>query len=80
MAGARRLPVARADVPEPTWNRILDVVVTDQHLFLMFGARGRGDRSAPRVCERDDAQRFAEFVSGKSEANKSEAKLALKPN
>lgn len=49
------------------WERMLDVVVTDQHLFLMFG-RVVGVIVPRRAFADDaDAQRFAEFVRGKSQ-------------
>ena len=52
------------------WNKVQDVIVTDQHLFLMF-ARLVGV-IVPRRAFADDgeAQRFAEFVRSKT----------LKPN
>jgi hypothetical protein len=52
------------------WERILDVVVTNQHLFLMFGRVVGVIVPRRAFANDDDAQRFAEFVSGK----------ALKPN
>ena len=52
------------------WERILDVVVTDTHLFLMFGRVVGVIVPRRAFANDDDAQRFAEFVNGK----------ALKPN
>jgi hypothetical protein len=52
------------------WERVLDVVVTNQHLFLMFGRVVGVIVPRRAFANDDDAQRFAEFVSGK----------ALKPN
>jgi hypothetical protein len=48
------------------WDKVLDVVATNEHLFLMFGRLA--GVIVPRRCFADDgeAQRFAEFVRGKT--------------
>jgi hypothetical protein len=52
------------------WSRVVEVVVTDQHLFLMFGRVVGVIVPRRAFANDDDARRFAEFVNGK----------ALKPN
>jgi hypothetical protein len=47
------------------WERVLDVVVTDQHLFLMFGRVVGVIVPRRAFANDDDAQRFAAFVNGK---------------
>ena len=49
------------------WDKVQDVIVTDQHLFLMFG-RLVGVIVPRRAFANDgEAQRFAEFVRSKTQ-------------
>ena len=50
-----------------SWDKVLDVIVTNEHLFLMF-CRLAGVIVPRRAFANDtEAQRFAEFVRGKAQ-------------
>ena len=53
--------------PHVPWDKVLDVIVTNEHLFLMFG-RLVGLIVPRRAFANDgEAQRFAEFVRSKTQ-------------